>query len=157
MPALTKWDWRFLDLVKRVASWSKDPNTKMGCLIVSSDRRHVSWGYNGFPEGIADNSRLMDRDLKRQMMEHSERNCVYNCPFEPRDYNCTAYITGQPCIDCAKALMAKQIRRVVCLEHPFIERWRANMELAESMLKEVGTDITYVGHDREITDDLMGV
>lgn len=30
---LNKWDRRFLDLASHIASWSKDPNTKVGSKI----------------------------------------------------------------------------------------------------------------------------
>ena len=49
-----KWDYRFLELCKLVSSWSKDPSTKVGAVIVDQDKRVVSLGYNGFPKGVSD-------------------------------------------------------------------------------------------------------
>jgi dCMP deaminase len=43
------WDLRFLTLAKTVSTWSKDPSTKVGAVIVDKNRRVVSLGYNGFP------------------------------------------------------------------------------------------------------------
>ena len=58
----TKWDNRFIDLAKLVGSWSKDPSTQVGAVIVDQKNRIVSVGYNGFPQKISDNDRLNDRD-----------------------------------------------------------------------------------------------
>ena len=50
-----KWDKRFLELAKLVGSWSKDPSTKVGAVIVDCNNRIISVGYNGFPKGVKDN------------------------------------------------------------------------------------------------------
>ena len=49
-----KWDARFLDLAKHISDWSKDPSTKVGCVVVGEDREVRSTGFNGFPRGIKD-------------------------------------------------------------------------------------------------------
>ena len=59
-----KWDYRFLDLAEFISSWSKDPSTKVGAVIVDKNNRIVSVGYNGFPKHIEDNDRLKERDIK---------------------------------------------------------------------------------------------
>ena len=49
-----KWDRRFLDLAAHISTWSKDPSTKVGCVVVGEDREIRSTGFNGFPRGIED-------------------------------------------------------------------------------------------------------
>ncbi len=44
-----KWDGRFLNLAKHISEWSKDPSTKVGCVVVGIDREIRSTGFNGFP------------------------------------------------------------------------------------------------------------
>ena len=73
---LRKWNMRFLEMAKMVGSWSKDPSTKVGAVIVDDNRRVVSLGYNGFPKGVADNNRLEDRNEKYKMIVHAERNAL---------------------------------------------------------------------------------
>ena len=59
------WDFRFLNLCFNVASWSKDPSTKVGSCIVDSKKRIYSLGYNGFPRGVLDKEeRYTERDTK---------------------------------------------------------------------------------------------
>ena len=61
--AVNKWYLRYLSLAKEVATWSKDPNTQVGAVVVGSKGQILSQGYNGFPRGIKDsNRRLNDRD-----------------------------------------------------------------------------------------------
>jgi dCMP deaminase len=74
-----KWDLRFLELTKLVSTWSKDPSTQTGAVIVDSKRHIVSVGYNGFPHRLADTpARLNDRPTKYSMIVHCEMNAVLN-------------------------------------------------------------------------------
>ena len=45
-----KWDMRFLDLATHISEWSKDPSTKVGCVVVGPTERlgqQVSMGSQG--------------------------------------------------------------------------------------------------------------
>jgi dCMP deaminase len=48
------WDEYFMGIALMSAKRSADPSTQVGCVIVRSDNRIVSLGYNGFPKGIED-------------------------------------------------------------------------------------------------------
>ena len=75
-----KWDGRFLDLAAHISNWSKDPSTKVGCVVVGPDREIRSTGFNGFPRGIADtDERLSDRNLKYPLICHAEGERYYAC------------------------------------------------------------------------------
>ena len=64
-----KWDKRFLELAKHISGWSKDPSTKVGCIVVGEDREIRSTGFNGFPRGIEDKQeRLEDREQKLSLI-----------------------------------------------------------------------------------------
>ena len=72
-----KWDIRFLELAKHISGWSKDPSTKVGCVVVGEDREIRSTGFNGFPRGISDdNERLTDRNQKYPLICHAEENAI---------------------------------------------------------------------------------
>ena len=72
-----KWDRRFLDLASHICGWSKDPSTKVGCVVVGEDREIRSTGFNGFPRGIEDSmERLDDRELKYPLICHAEENAI---------------------------------------------------------------------------------
>ena len=55
-----KWDIRFLKLATHISDWSKDPSTKVGCVVVGPDREIRSTGFNGFPEAY----KIRMRDLQ---------------------------------------------------------------------------------------------
>ncbi len=89
---LDKWDRRFLELTNFIKDWSKDPRTKVGCVLVGDGRRVLSLGYNGFPRGFEDTEeRLNDRQLKNLYMAHSERNAIDNT--NESHVRATAYVS----------------------------------------------------------------
>lgn len=66
-----KWDRRFLRLAQEVASWSKDPSTKTGAVIVRPDKTIAAIGYNGFPRGCDDAPELYaHRETKLSRVVH---------------------------------------------------------------------------------------
>lgn len=74
---MSKWDHRFLELAELVGSWSKDPSTQVGAVIVDIDNRIVSTGFNGFPRGCLDHAdTLGDRDRKLLRTIHAEDNAL---------------------------------------------------------------------------------
>ena len=103
----TKWDYRFMDVAEMVASWSKDPSTKVGAVAVR-DRQILATGYNGFPRGIDDSEeRLYNRPYKYDMTVHAELNCVMNAQYNGVSLrSADLYVFGLPvCSNCAKALV----------------------------------------------------
>ena len=71
------WDDRYLSLAQQVSTWSKDPSTKVGCVIIDDYGRPVSFGYNGFAKGVDDSeSRLLDRPTKLRYTIHAENNAI---------------------------------------------------------------------------------
>lgn len=106
----------FMAMAFNMASLSKDPNTKVGCILVSPNRAMVATGFNGFPAGYhetieqwADRTST-DKLCKATLVRHAEDNALGNCATRPVGW--TAYITHQPCIRCAGALYHAGIREV---------------------------------------------
>jgi len=140
---MTKWDTRFIDLAKLVASWSKDPSTQVGAVIVDKDKGIVSTGFNGFPQGVDDEA--TDRDIKLLRTIHAEENALL---FARRDVTgMTVYVTRPPCARCAVKLIQSGVSRVVYPLPPvdFVERWGNEMREANAMFSQVGTTITALG------------
>ncbi|MEC9174168.1 MAG: dCMP deaminase family protein, partial [Candidatus Thermoplasmatota archaeon] len=110
-----KWDRRFLDLASHISGWSKDPSTKVGCVVVGEDREIRSTGFNGFPRGIEDSmERLDDRELKYPLICHAEENAIMHAArigISLKD--CTAYVTWPPCTRCARSLIQAGVVEVV--------------------------------------------
>ena len=135
--ALVKWDVRFLKLARHIAGWSKDPSSKIGCIVVGPDREIRATGFNGFPRGVADDGRLDDRESKYPLICHAEENAVAAAARVGVSLKgCVAYATGFPCTRCARSLIQAGIAEVVSPEMEIPERWRPDCERAEAMLKE---------------------
>lgn len=141
--SLDKWDRRFMELALHVASWSKDPSTQVGSVIVAADRRIMSLGYNGFPRGVADtDERLNDRETKYKYVAHAERNALDNTDQSVRD--CAMYVTLQPCPECVKSIIQRGIRKVVYKFNPERENLSQFMKYSMSMLEEAGVEVLQV-------------
>ena len=141
---MNKWDERYLSLAKLVASWSKDPSTKVGGCIIDENGNPVSFGFNGFPKGMQDSQeRLDDRGYKYAHTIHSEENCML---FAGRTYfeGCTIYITHPPCSGCLCKMKQRRLTNVVCLDggEDFKSRW--NTDSVMSLAKELGINIRVV-------------
>jgi dCMP deaminase len=145
-----KWDRRFLRLAIHLSSWSKDPSTQVGCVVVGPDREIRSTGFNGFPRGIADSlERLVDRELKYPLICHAEENAIMHAArIGVALKGCVAYVTWPPCTRCARSLVQAGIVEVVYpkgLEIP--ERWRADFELSSSLMHEAKVQLRTVALD----------
>lgn len=140
------WDHRFLLLAQHIAGWSKDPTTKVGCVIVDEQRHVVSTGYNGFPRGVDDDpARLHEREVKYKLVIHAEKNALLHAQRDLR--NCTLYVWPMPpCSQCAAAIVQSGIKRVVSVspsaEH--LSRWGDDMKMAQLMYDEAEVDFDMV-------------
>ena len=140
-----KWDRRFIDLALHISGWSKDPSTKVGCVVVGSDREIRSTGFNGFPRGIADSiERLEDRELKYPLICHAEENAIMHAArigISLKD--CTAYVTWPPCTRCARSLIQAGVVEVVYpgdIQIP--DRWVEDFDRSLSMMQEAGVIVS---------------
>ena len=142
---MSKWDRRMLGLVNLVATWSKDPSTGVGAVIVDAKNRVVSLGYNGFPRAVCDSDEaLFDRDEKLRRTIHAEENALL---FAGRPVEgCTLYVTHPPCARCAAKLIQSGIARVVSNQPlpEFRDRWVDEMRSASAMFLEAGVGFEYI-------------
>ena len=109
------WDEYFLQIAETAALKSKDPSSKMGCVIVDSKKRVVSLGYNGLIQG-ADESKMTitERPMKYYFAIHSEMNALL---FAHQDLTgCTIYNRVATCDNCLKYCLQAGIKRFVYRE-----------------------------------------
>lgn len=143
---MDKWDHRFMDVALLISSWSKDPGTKVGAVLVG-DRNILSTGYNGFPLGISDISeRYADREVKLAYTVHAEVNALLNAAKNgAKTDGATLYVTFHPCVNCAASIIQGGISRVVCPSADNApERWRDNFGRARDLMKEAGLEIAHL-------------
>lgn len=142
---LSNWDRRFLRIAEEVRTWSKDPGTKVGCVLVQ-DRRMIASGYNGFPSTLSDSLELYeDREYKLAVTVHAEANAILNAAKNgAKTQSCTAYVTFPPCSQCAAALIQAGVSQVISPDPANApERWRASFARANEMLYQSGVKLLY--------------
>lgn len=148
---MNKWDLRFLKAAHEVATWSKDPSTKVGCVIVDPEKqRRTGEGFNGFPRFMSDDPALYaDRDCKYSRTLHAELNAVL---FASKTEGMTAYVTHPPCCNCSLVLIQSGISRVVAPKpsDDLLSRWADSIEKARGFFDEAEVEYELVdGRDTE--------
>ena len=144
-PFISRWDVRFLRIAEEVRFWSKDPGTKVGCVLVN-DRRILSTGYNGFPSTISDDlERYIDREYKLSVTVHAEKNAILNAAKNgTKVEGSILYVTFPPCSQCASAVIQAGVAKVVCPDPALApERWRSNFIAANNLFYEAGVQVLY--------------
>ena len=142
-----KWDLRFLRLAKEISTWSKDPSSKIGVVIVNDDRRVLATGYNGFPRGVEDTSeRLIDREQKYPLIIHAELNALLNALYSGVSVkDATLYVYGLPvCSDCAKGIIQVGIKRVVMPVQEIPKHWDESWSETKAMFDEAGVKYEFL-------------
>jgi len=145
-----KWDLRYLELARQVASWSKDPSTKVGAVAVGSKGQVLSQGYNGFPRGVEDSkNRLESRDEKYKYVVHAEMNCVFNASYNGVSLDgSTMYVYGLPiCHECAKGIIQCGVTRVVMPYQNVPEKWATSWKISTEMFKEAGVKTEFINYE----------
>jgi dCMP deaminase len=142
----TKWDTRFLDMAKLVSTWSKDPSTQTGAVIVKPDRSVVAVGFNGFPKTMPDwEEYYNDREEKYSRIVHCEMNAVLSTNQSVED--CTLYTYPfLSCDRCAVHMIQAGIVRFVAPICPPDKavRWEEHFKKTRRYAKECGVKISEV-------------
>ena len=143
---ISKWDQRFIDLAEFILGWSKDPNSKVGAVVVTNEGGAIALEYNGFPAGIEDDERLDNRDLKLDMIIHAEQNALIIAGTQAK--GASLYVWGKPiCARCAVIIIQAGIDRIIAVnpedEIDKDSEWIEPGKLAMKMFREAGKNIIY--------------
>lgn len=116
------WDEYFLKMARVCAERATCDRRHVGAVIVR-DNHPIATGYNGAPPGLAhcdeDGHLLFEINgrMSCQRATHAEQNAINTAAkFGHRTEGATIYVTDQPCLNCAKAIITAGIKRVVWAE-----------------------------------------
>lgn len=144
-----KWDLRFLDQARTIATWSKDRSRGVGC-VVTRDNRILASGYNGFPPGVNDEvPERHERPAKYLWTEHAERNAIYQAArMGIALEGATMYGSAPPCAPCTRAIGSAGIVRMVWPAVNYFDtsdpKWSDDFLVARLIAQEVnGTGIIF--------------
>ena len=138
---MNKWEQRFVELAKVVATWSKDPDCQVGAVLVDANRRIVGTGYNGLPACCSDDEGALHSANKNTMMIHAEVNAVTNATTSLQ--GCSMFITKPPCVACAAVLAMQGLDKVYCPVPRVESKWHDSNILAISMLNEQDIQVLF--------------
>ena len=137
------WDEYFMDITRVVATRSTCLRRQVGAVVVK-DKRLLTSGYNGAPQGLA---HCLEVGCLREKLGissgerhelcrglHAEQNAIVQAALHGVSIaNSTIYCTHQPCSACAKMIINAGIRRIV-FEYPYPD------DLARDLLDEAGVE-----------------
>ena len=134
------WGDRYIHLAKEISTWSKDPSTQVGAVVIGQNGEVLSQGYNGFPRSIKDTpQRLKDREKKYNLVVHAEMNAIYNASLNGVSLKgSTLYVYGLPiCNECAKGVIQVGIVRVIATRPAdYNKEWDESIKDAKALFKE---------------------
>ena len=138
------WGDRYTCLAKEISTWSKDPSTQVGAVVIGNNGEVLSQGYNGFPRGIKDTAaRLKDRERKYNLVVHAEMNAIYNAGLNGVSLKgSTLYVYGLPvCNECAKGIIQVGIDKVIATRPAdYNKKWDDSIKDAKALFKEAEVD-----------------
>lgn len=117
MDIVPGWDTYFMEIAKAVSLRSKDPATKVGCIVVDQQNRIIGTGYNGMSIGMKETQELWERPTKYAHVIHAEVNALNYLTKTAQ--NATLYTTMFCCADCAKRVAREKLSRVVYLNDKY--------------------------------------
>jgi len=105
----------------KASKYSRDPSTKVGCVIVGQDGGIVSSGCNEMVSGSDDKYLPFVAPMKYRTIVHAEMSAILAAK---RDLEgCIMYITDAPCEQCLKHILQAGIRTVYYGSTTIIKRW----------------------------------
>lgn len=146
------WDKRFIELAALVASWSKDPSTKVGAVLVQSKNDIVGFGYNGFPKGVIDDQeRYLNRELKYKLVVHAEVNAILMAGEKAKGgrlYVYPSFALPPICNECCKIAIQSGVREIIGdapnENDPRVARWLESIKISKLMCDEAGVSYRFI-------------
>jgi dCMP deaminase len=135
---------------------SKDPSTKVGCVIAGPDHGFISAGFNGFARGVKDNPQEVperyERNSKLLYTVHAENNAIFAAGKRGVALDGSIiYMDWYPCAHCMQGIIQTGIKEIVINRNSesykntdLLERWKDHIQASKNMANEAGVVIRYV-------------
>jgi dCMP deaminase len=121
------YDEMFMNVAKEISKRSTCCRKQVGSILVSDKNKIISCGWNGVPAGKDHCHDIFEKEIDQsdfyqkhgewsKIYElHSELNCIIHCDRDKLKTS-TLYTTLSPCSECAKIIIASEIKHVVYSE-----------------------------------------
>jgi dCMP deaminase len=149
---ISNMDRQFMELSCEARRYSHDPHRRVGAVIVDQEGVVIATGANSPPSALnisaAASLKAISEDpsWKYFMLEHAERNAIHDAYKHCLSIvGTTMYVTLFPCSDCARAIVAAGIARVVVpLGYGETERddkWAKHYHYSSIIFKSAGVQL----------------
>jgi len=129
-----------MKLAQEIATWSKHPNTKVGCVAIDDEQRQVAGGFNGLPRGCND-TRILDQSKSVSGTVHAEANTVAMAARQVMK-GTTVYVSEPPCAQCAALLIQAGVKKVVYrVNLNLSQKWAESVNEGLNLLQEAGVEL----------------
>lgn len=136
-----------LSMMKKIAQGntfsSNYPGTKVGA-VVFAGMTPLALGYNHFPFKCTGEEPWMSvREERLKRVVHAEVHAISR--LQRLGEGASIYTTQPPCAQCAAAILAAGIKRIIT-ERPDAEtqaRWGADFKIMEDMVAAAGGEVIY--------------
>ncbi len=130
------WEYYFMDLAHTVATRGTCDRASVGCVLVNSDNRIISTGYNGSIAGMPHCDEVGHRMREGHCIAtiHAEMNALLYCAKEGIAVKgSTCYVTHFPCLNCTKSLIQAGISRIYYREGYRIDEYALELLAANNI------------------------
>lgn len=147
------WNRFFIAEAKRIAQDSKDPSSKVGCIITEESFTPVTKGYNGFVTDCDESLMTWERPKKYGLVIHAEMRAILSSKKPLK--GCKAFITDAPCDACLKHLLEAGIREVYYDSAKIMQRigTKEQAEIIETLINSTGAIVKNI-NGTDITEEL---
>jgi dCMP deaminase len=156
--AISKQNRHFHLLCEEVRQASHDPDRKVGVVVADAGGEILATGTNAPPATLgltpaqSHEAIAQDPDWKYFMLEHAERNAIFAALVQGKSLvGATMYGTLFPCADCARAIVAAGLSRLVVFgsgsDPDRDKKWLKHYRHAERILALAGITVETVKPD----------
>lgn len=145
------WDDFFIHEARRISRASKDPSSKVGCIITDKNYTPISRGINKFPAGANHSLLSWERPAKYEFVIHAEMDALR---FFPETEGAMAFLTDAPCGPCLKHLIHSGVKRVIYGSVEVTKRWvtTEQAKALTSLIEASGAEVRNINGKDFISD-----
>lgn len=136
-----------MKLVLNIAELSKDPSTKVACIITDNDTNEIlSTGINEINKNIKQedyNYINTNKNVKQYVYKHAENKAIQNLKNKDKNKSLNVYINYPSCIQCTVELLLNNnlnIKNIIFIDRgsdSFRERYKVNEAIQLMKYKNV--------------------
>ena len=104
-------DEHFIKIAWEVASRSKEPSTRVGCVIVNEDNNIISSGCNDYVMDSNSEYATDEKPIRYLISIHAEMRALILARQSLK--NCKVYVTHASCENCLKHMILAGIKEVI--------------------------------------------